>query len=96
MHVTSSPNRLLAFMALVAVMALSSCSKEEGFAPCAKQNEENLGDAKSGDANGTMMDVDDARNKPGHTRGTSDGSSISDDGDDVGDGERNRKKKPTS
>lgn len=43
-----------------------------------------------------MMDMDDARNKPGHTRGTSDGSSISDDGDDVGDGERNRKKKPTS
>lgn len=96
MTVISIQHKLLAIMALVAMLTLGSCAKEEGFAPCSKQSEGSIGDAKSGDANGTLLDIDDARSKPGHTRGTTDGSSISDDGDDVGDGERNRKKKPTS
>jgi hypothetical protein len=88
-------SNLSALMALLVVMALSGCSKEEGFAPCAKNSDESVGNEKRGSV-GNEIDFNDARSKPGSTRGTSDGSSISDDGDDVGDGERNRKKKPTS
>jgi len=86
---------LSALMAIVVVMALSSCSKEDGFAPCQKADNENVGDEKRG-SSGNQIDFNSAHSKPGATRGTGDGSSISDDGDDVGDGERNRKKKPTS
>jgi hypothetical protein len=96
MSTSSYRNKLSALLTLMVMLTLGGCAKEEGFAPCSKQGQENLGDAKSGDANGTLLEFEDGRSKPRTTRGTSDGSSISDDGDDVGDGERNRKKKPTS
>ncbi|MFZ1693977.1 MAG: hypothetical protein WAT74_12325 [Flavobacteriales bacterium] len=86
------PLNLFAMVALVVSMALTGCSKDDGFAPCQHQ-EENNGNAKMMGGNAT--EYRDAQGRNG-TRGTDGDSSISDDGDDVGDGERNRKKKPNS
>lgn len=82
---------LFAIVALVVSMALTGCSKDDGFAPCQKQ-EENNGNAKM--MGGASVEFRDEQGRNG--RGTDGDSSISDDGDDVGDGERNRKKKPNS
>lgn len=84
---------LFAVMAILAMLAVTGCAKDDGFAPC-QHEEENVGNAKS--SVGAAIDLNDAAGKPGQLRGTSGGSSISDDGDDVGDGERNKKKKPNN
>lgn len=80
---------LFQLTAVCLLVALSSCSKEELITPTSDE---------SGISKVRVMTVpmDDAQNssaKPGSTSGD---TSISDDGDDVGDGERNRKKKPNN
>jgi hypothetical protein len=93
MKVPASQPKLSFAMAILVVMALTGCAKEDGFAPC-QHDQEQDGGAKNG--GGTDLEFNEVGGKPGHLRGTGAGSSISDDGDDVGDGERNKKKKPNS
>ena len=73
---------------LLVMVVLSSCAKEEIVEPASS-----VGIAKGltvptvthGSANGASESG---------SRDDNDGGAISDDGDDVGDGERNKKKKP--
>ena len=79
---------------IAAVLLLAGCAKEEGFAPCQRdQAHAAPGGAKSLAPEGNQEAL---QRKPADAVGTPDGFRISDDGDDVGDGERNRKKKPSS
>lgn len=93
----SQSSLLQASVPLVAafVLLLSACAKEDGFAPCEENAAGASGDAKSMLVGSTMGNAQ-SIGKPLPTGGKHDGSAISDDGDDVGDGERSRKKKPTS
>jgi hypothetical protein len=86
------------FLLSCALIALSSCGKEELTGPCGTDQETN-GDAKVL-ITGTVDDMDQGRSLEGSTlRGMElDGDGlpddgISDDGNDEGDSERNRKVK---
>ncbi len=83
-----SPSRLLG-AALLAVLLLTGCAKDELLAPARM-------DDGSGKVRVITVPLDDAGQDAAKPGSTGDNSSISDDGDDVGDGERNRKKKPNS
>jgi hypothetical protein len=75
---------------LTSAFLLASCAKEELVPPAAA-------DQGMGKLRVTSMPMDEVQQgapKPGSTAG--EGGSISDDGDDAGHGERNRKKKPNS
>ncbi len=78
-------------MSALFLMALmvTSCSKEDLVEPCSS---EQAGDAK---AFGTAQDQDDWQgSSTGRgNEGVDDGEEIGDDGDDLSDSERNRKKK---
>lgn len=76
--------------ALIAALALAGCSKDDAVAPCGKEDRE-AGDAKllTGTSVETPQHVGSAR-KPVKD---AEPVGISDDGDDVGDGERNKKTK---
>jgi len=83
----TSLNSLLGIAMLVMVV-LSSCAKDELVAPASTPGVSKsltVPTVTDGQANGPS--------DPG-SRGDTDGGSISDDGDDVGDGERHKKKKP--
>jgi hypothetical protein len=83
------PSYLLT-LALLAFMAVG-CAKEEAIGPC---HADESGTTKS--KGGITSETDPSNSGQGSGRKTDkDGASISDDGDDVGDGERNRKKKPS-
>lgn len=84
-------NRSAAVLVLVVVL-LASCAKEEVVAPASP-----AGTNKS--LGTTLQGGENQEGSTGVANGRdtgSDGGWISDDGDDVGDGERNRKKKPNS
>ena len=80
--------RLASCLFAVAFLVVS-CSKEEMEGP-------RCGDEVGVAKNGSILVVDPTMNGGADrdNRAKSDGDSISDDGDDVGDGERTRKKKP--
>lgn len=82
-------------LAAALVLLLSGCAKEDGFAPCNDRASDASGDAKSMPM-GSMVGSDQLNGKPTMGGGRDTGSSISDDGDDVGDGERSRKKKTSN
>lgn len=81
--------RHLIGLLLMGAFLLAGCSKDEVIAP-------------GPDAVGTMkrmnaiVPVDETNQESAKPDSAADDSSISDDGDDVGDGERNRKKKPSN
>jgi hypothetical protein len=91
--------RPIALVALLGVLLFGSCTKEELVSPCG-QEEESVNTEKSmGQTSGD--EVEGARNIEGTTLrsldldgdGLPDDDGISDDGDDEGDSERNRKVK---
>lgn len=71
------------------ILLLTSCAKEELVAPA--------GAPVAGKSLSTTLQSGSTENGSTDVRDSAgDGGWISDDGDDVGDGERNRKKKPTN
>jgi hypothetical protein len=76
-------------MAACLLLALSSCSKEELLAPTS--DEHGIGKVRV-----TTVPMDDTQQDSSKPAPSAGDTSISDDGDDVGDGERNRKKKPSN
>lgn len=84
-------NRSAAMLVLVVVL-LASCAKDEVVAPSSPNgSNKSLGTTlQSGESQEGSTGVNNGRDSG------SDGGWISDDGDDVGDGERNRKKKPNT
>lgn len=83
------PSYLLSLV-LLAIIAVG-CAKDEAIGPC-HANEGGTTKSKVG----ITSETDPSNSGQGSARKTDkDGASISDDGDDVGDGERNRKKKPS-
>ncbi|MBK6829915.1 MAG: hypothetical protein IPG92_03830 [Flavobacteriales bacterium] len=68
------------------------------MAGCAKEPLDRPSECATGVAKGvpTVLSMDAPTENSGDPKGDADGNgdTISDDGDDVGDGERNRKKKP--
>lgn len=82
-------SRHLIGLMLVSAILLAGCAKDEVTAP----GPDAFGNAKRHNVIVPMDDGDQDSAKP---NSTGDNSSISDDGDDVGDGERNRKKKPSN
>lgn len=75
----------LASALLLVVISLASCAKEEPVAPVGFSDP---GAAKSASA---VDDKPDAALTKGDSGGTTDGSSISDDGDDISGTERKRR-----
>lgn len=75
--------------ALFAVVLLTGCSKEELVAPTIQEDGVNK-------VRVITVPMDDTRQDAFKPGSTGEDTSISDDGDDVGDGERNRKKKPSN
>ncbi|MFN3874289.1 MAG: hypothetical protein ACK4L7_00050 [Flavobacteriales bacterium] len=76
--------------AVVAALALAGCSKDDAVAPCSKQGSEEAGDAKVQ----TGLPLEAPQQLPDRKSvNDSEPRGISDDGDDVGDGERNKKTK---
>lgn len=88
MQALKAPLKSWIGMAVLLVVMLSGCGKDEVVAPATAP-----GVTKS---IGSPTVTDDPANSGGQPnfRGGSGNESISDDGDDVGDGERNKKKKP--
>ncbi|MCC6939547.1 MAG: hypothetical protein IT226_15120 [Flavobacteriales bacterium] len=82
------PNRSIASL-FVLVVLLAGCSKEECVAPSDRATEV----AKSLHPVPSTGEPMNGVLQPGSVKDGGN-SSISDDGDDVGDGERNKKKKP--
>lgn len=83
----TSLNNLLG-IALLVMVVLSSCAKDELVAPASTVGVTKgltVPTVTGGSANGAS---------DSGSRDDNDGGAISDDGDDVGDGERNKKKKP--
>lgn len=89
----------LALLALL-VVALASCTKEEAVHPCNSDTEAEAVNAKNlrttgiGQANGEGSQQEGVTNGGVGNPGTgNDPSGISDDGDDISDGEKSRKKR---
>ena len=89
----------LALLALL-VVALASCTKEEAVHPCNSDTEAEAVNAKNlrttgvGQANGDVSPQEGANNEGTGNPPSGDGQTgISDDGDDISDGEKSRKKR---
>ncbi|MCW5900003.1 MAG: hypothetical protein KIT10_12110 [Flavobacteriales bacterium] len=78
---------LPALMAVALVLALSACGKEPLVEPCTYADDAAVakagGEGQGATSSGASTD-----------EGNGEGTDISDDGDDLGDSERNRKKRP--
>jgi hypothetical protein len=73
-----------------ALLILAGCGKDELVAPGGAEQDVKV---TRGSMDGSQSEKP-PTNGPGPIVGDDGGAGISDDGDDVGDGERNRKKKP--
>ena len=88
MKTRRSPANNLLGLALLLVVVLTGCAKDELVAPAPAN-----GNAKSLNVPMVTDEPANGGTAPGSVKGDGD-DPISDDGDDVGDGERNKKKKP--
>ncbi|MBK9175190.1 MAG: hypothetical protein IPM46_02400 [Flavobacteriales bacterium] len=89
MHAFLRHTRHLIGLMLMSAFLLVGCSKDEVIAP----GPDSVGTIKR---QNVIMPMNESEEDSAKPNSTSDDSSISDDGDDVGDGERNRKKKPNN
>ncbi len=87
-------------LSAILVMALASCTKEEAVHPCNSDTEAEAVNAKNlrttgiGQTNGEGSQQEGVTNDGVGNPGTgNDPSGISDDGDDISDGEKSRKKR---
>lgn len=91
MKLLSAISNRFSAMLILAALLLASCAKDEVIAP--------VGAAGTAKSLGTTLQSGATQEGNGGVSGrdtNGDGGWISDDGDDVGDGERNRKKKPNT
>lgn len=91
MKLLSAISSRFSAMLILAALLLASCAKDEVVAP--------VGVTGTTKSLGTTLQSGENQEDSGSVSGrdtNGDGGWISDDGDDVGDGERNRKKKPNT